>query len=89
MDKTTGRNPHPLFDALLAEMQKGHGTAVRINDAALCRALHILPPTLSKMRMRKLPVSDATRVAIMRTFNWPLKKLDELAPPEAEQGAAQ
>lgn len=67
---------HPLFDALIAENPR-----VR-NDADLCRVLEVQPPNLSKMRNRKMPVSDSLRVAVMRKFRWSIKRLDELAPPE-------
>lgn len=80
--------PHPLFDALLADLRRKKGEAVRINDAALCRVLDVLPPTLSKMRKGRLPVSDTVRVKVMREFGWSIKRLDELAPPAAEEGKA-
>lgn len=77
------KQPHPLIDALLAELRHRHGPAVRANDAALCRALNIQAPTLSKMRSGLLPVSDTMRVRVMRTFGWSMKRLDDLAPPAA------
>lgn len=90
MEKTLVANPHPLFDALLDELRQRNGPAVRTNDATLCRLLHVQPPMLSKMRTKRVPVSDTLRVAVMREFKWPLKRLDELAPPApaAEQEAA-
>lgn len=89
MRTTYERTPHPLFDALLDEMRKRNGDAVRNNDAALCRMLNVLPPTLSKMRKGKLPVSDTVRVRIQRAFDWKIKQVDQLAPPAAaEEGQA-
>jgi hypothetical protein len=89
METTREHTPHPLFDALLADMRRRRGDKVRNNDAALCRELDVLPPTLSKMRKGKLPVSDFVRVQVMRKFGWPIKRLDELAPPApAEEGQA-
>lgn len=69
------KKDHPLFDTLIAE-----NPAVR-NDADLCRALGVQPPNLSKMRNGKIPVSDSVRVAVMRKFRWPLKRLDQVVPP--------
>lgn len=90
MEKQMTFTPHPLFDALLADMRRQKGESVRVNDAVLCRELRVLPPTLSKMRKGKLPVSDFVRVQVMRKFGWPIKRLDELAPPApAEEGAVQ
>jgi hypothetical protein len=89
MEKQMTFTPHPLFDALLADMRRQKGDAVRINDAALCRELDVLPPTLSKMRKGKLPVSDTVRVRVMRKFGWSIKRLDALVPPAAaEEGQA-
>jgi hypothetical protein len=89
METTYERTPHPLFDALLADMRRRRGDKVRNNDAALCRELDVLPPTLSKMRKGKLPVSDFVRVQVMRKFGWSIKRLDDLAPPApAEEGQA-
>jgi hypothetical protein len=93
MEKSQEFTPHPLFDALLADMRRRRGDKVRNNDAALCRELGVLAPTLSKMRKGKLPVSDYVRCQVMRKFHWSIKRLDELAPPApvdapAEQGRA-
>lgn len=74
--------PHPLFDALQVEHRIK-------NDAELCRQLGVQPPSLSKMRNGILPIPDTLRVAIMRKFRWPLRKLDELAPPAAIEEAAE
>lgn len=73
------KSKHPLFDTLIQE------NPTMRNDADLCRALDIEAPMISKMRNRKAPVSDKVRVAIMRRFRWPLKRLDEMAPPEELQ----
>lgn len=69
--------PHPLFDAV-RESQKFK------NDAALCRFLQLQPSLISRMRTGALPISDTVRVSIMRKCRWPLKKLDQLAPPDLE-----
>jgi hypothetical protein len=89
METNHERTPHPLFDALLEDMRRRRGDKVRNNDAALCRELDVLPPTLSKMRKGKLPVSDTVRVQVMRKFGWSIKRLDSLVPPApAEEGQA-
>lgn len=93
METKHQRAPHPFFDALLIELRernektKTAGGLVRANDAALCRLLDVQQPTLSKMRKGVIPVSDTMRVKVMRTFNWPLKRVDELAPPAAAEQA--
>lgn len=71
------RASHPLFDTLIAE-----NPLVR-NDADLCKVLGVEAPLMSKMRHRRLPISDRVRVAVMRKFRWSLKRLDEVVPPEA------
>lgn len=89
MEKNFEFKPHPLFDALLADMRRRNGDAVRNNDAALCRMIGIQPAAISKMRKGVQPVTDSVRVKVMRTFGWSIKKLDELAPPAAEEGTVQ
>lgn len=44
-------DPNPLLDLVKKELRLK-------NDAALCRTLKCAPPMLSKIRKRKLPVSD-------------------------------
>lgn len=72
--KTTAT--HPLLDALIAAEKLR-------NDAEVATELGIPAPQISKTRHRKVDVSDAMRVAIMRRFRWSLKRIDELAPPAA------
>lgn len=67
---------HPLLDALITHEKLR-------NDADIARVLGIAPPQVSKTRHGKIEVSDTMRVAIMRRFKWPLKRIDELAPPAA------
>jgi hypothetical protein len=89
METNHERTPHPLFDALLADLRRRRGDKVRNNDAALCKVLDVQPPTLSKMRKGHLAVSDTVRVQVIRKFGWSIKRLDELAPPApAEEGQA-
>lgn len=70
--------PHPLLDALI------DGESVR-NDADISRTLRIAAPQISKTRHGHVEVSDIMRVAIMRKFKWSLKRIDDLAPPAAEE----
>lgn len=81
MQKNFEFKPHPLFDALLADLRHKKGDAVRINDATLCRLLGLQPSGVSRMRSGVLPVTDHVRVRVMREFGWSIKRLDELAPP--------
>lgn len=65
---------HPLLDALISQQ------GLR-NDADIARELNIAAPQVSKTRHGKIEVSDTMRIAIMRRFKWPLKRIDDLAPP--------
>lgn len=65
---------HPLLDALIQEENLR-------NDADVARVLGIAAPQVSKTRHGKIDVSDTMRVAIIRKFKWPLKRIDQLAPP--------
>lgn len=74
--------PHPLFDALISE---GYVK----NDAKLGVLSKIGSPDISKMRGGKKEVSDKLRVFIVRNFKWSIKRVDQLAPPAAEDTTAQ
>lgn len=67
------KRPHPLLDALLAEKKLPH-------DRALAERLSVDAASLSKVRAGR-PVSDHIRVAVLRKFNWSIRRVDELAPP--------
>lgn len=67
-----------LFDTLLRE------NAHLRNDAGLARALNVAPPVISKIRHGSLIVGDTMRLTVMRKFQMPLYRLDELAPPKGE-----
>ena len=88
MQDTKHKPPaHALLDALIEDIKRRQcGTAkpgqiLRANDAAVARALEVAPPVISKIRHNNLAVGDVLRVRIQREFGWPLKKIDELAPP--------
>lgn len=68
------KTPHPLFDTLISE---GYVK----NDAKLGVLAKIGSPDISKMRNGKKEVSDKLRVFIVRNFQWPIKRVDQLAPP--------
>lgn len=69
--------PHPLFDEVIKHCKLK-------NDAALSRLLRLQPSHVSRMRTGSLPITDTVRVSVMRTCRWPLKRVDELAPPEQQ-----
>ena len=69
--------PHALLDALLDARDLK-------NDAALARFLQFKPGLISKVRHRRLKVSDEFRMRVMRTTGWSLEKIDKLAPPTKE-----
>lgn len=50
------------------------------SDAALCRALGVLPPTISKIRHGKLPVSYETMVAIHEEAGIPFSTIRIYVP---------
>jgi|GEM_PF-3712997 len=50
-------NPDQLLDVLMENMRLK-------NDAALCRALSIAPPMLSKIRHRRLPIGASLLIAM-------------------------
>lgn len=66
--------PHALLDAVAASLKTK-------TDAQLADALDLQPSQVSKMRHGILVVNDECRVKVMRRMKWPLRRLDELAPP--------
>ena len=48
------------------------------NDAALCRALEVAPPVVSKIRHGRLPVGDTILLRMHEISDIPLRKLKEL-----------
>jgi hypothetical protein len=65
------RIPHPLLDKLLAEYMLP-------NDAALARALEMLPPDISRVRNRLRPMSAAFILRVHEVTDWPIKRIKEL-----------
>lgn len=72
--------PHALLDELAAVLKTK-------NDAALAGALGLQPSQVSKMRHGRIQVNDECRIKIMRKMKWPLRRLDELAPPAGMETA--
>ena len=66
---------HPLLDAILDARDLK-------NDAALSRFLGFKPGIVSKVRNRKVPISEEFRMRVMRRTGWSLEKVDKLAPTE-------
>jgi len=73
MSNTPSTRKNALLDTLKSEYQL-------VNDAQVARFLDMQAPVISRMRAGA-PVSDFIRVRVMRSTNWPITKLDELAPP--------
>lgn len=67
--------PHALLDALIDARDLK-------NDAALSSMLGFKPSVVSKVRNKKVPVSDEFRMRVMRRMNWSLQKVDSLCPPD-------
>jgi hypothetical protein len=66
---------HVLLDTLIEDYALS-------NDAGAARFIGVLPAAVCKYRAG-MPLSDTTRVKILRKTNWPIAKLDKLAPPRA------
>jgi hypothetical protein len=66
--------PHALLDAILDARDLK-------NDAQLARFLDFMPGVISKVRNRRVIVSEEFRMRVMRRTGWSLEKIDKLAPP--------
>lgn len=64
-------DPNRLLDALMVKLN------VR-NDAALSRALDVLPPVISKIRHRKLPVGASMLIRMHEESGWSIRELRDL-----------
>ncbi len=51
------------------------------NDAGVARFLRVEAPVISRVRTGH-GVSDPLRLRILRETNWPISRLDQLAPPQ-------
>jgi hypothetical protein len=70
-------DPAKLLDALIDELLMELPQKKR-NDAALSRALLLPPPVVSKLRNKKLSVTDAILVRIYDVTGWDIDKSREL-----------
>lgn len=64
-------DPNRLLDALIERLQLK-------NDAALCRALDIAPPVISKIRHRRLPVGAALLIRMHEVTGLSIRELRNL-----------
>jgi hypothetical protein len=76
IDTTSTKNdPNKFFDTLI--------TLLKVkNDAALSELLDVHPPTISKIRHRKLPVGFALLLRIHELTNLPVKEIRTWAEVE-------
>jgi plasmid maintenance system antidote protein VapI len=66
-----GYDPDRLLDAMLEKLQLK-------NDAALCRALEVAPPVISKIRHRRLPVGASMLIRLHEVTDMPVAQLREI-----------
>lgn len=63
---------HALLDTLLEEFNLK-------NDAHVARFIGVQPAAVCKYRAG-MPVSDSTKVRILRATSWTIARIDKLAP---------
>jgi plasmid maintenance system antidote protein VapI len=66
-----GYDPDRLLDAMLEKLHLK-------NDAALCRALEVAPPVISKVRHRRLPVGASLLIRLHEVSDLSVSQLREL-----------
>jgi plasmid maintenance system antidote protein VapI len=66
-----GYDPDRLLDAMLEKLQLK-------NDAALCRALEVAPPVISKIRHRRLPVGASLLIRLHEVTDMSVAQLREI-----------
>ena len=64
-------NPNHLLDSLIKKLQLK-------NDAALCRALEVAPPVISKIRHRRLPVGASMLIRMHEVSTMSVRELRDL-----------
>jgi plasmid maintenance system antidote protein VapI len=64
-------DPDRLIDAMLEKLQLK-------NDAALCRALEVAPPVISKIRHRRLPVGASLLIRLHEVTDMSVAQLREI-----------
>lgn len=74
-------DPVNLLDSLIEKLNLK-------NDAALCRALEVAPPVISKIRNRRLPVGASILIRMHEVSNLSIRELKELLHPNGQSGTA-
>jgi hypothetical protein len=69
-------DPENLLDSLIQRLNLK-------NDAALCRALEVAPPVISKIRNRRLPVGASILIRMHEVSNLSIRELKGLLHPNA------
>ncbi|OGB23441.1 MAG: hypothetical protein A3I66_01910 [Burkholderiales bacterium RIFCSPLOWO2_02_FULL_57_36] len=64
-------NPNHLLDVLIEKLNLK-------NDAALCRALEVAPPVISKIRHRSLPVGASMLIRMHEVSQMSVRELRDL-----------
>jgi hypothetical protein len=64
-------DPNHLIDALIKQLKLK-------NDAALCRALEVEPPIISKIRHRRLPVGGSMLIRMHEATGMSIRELRDL-----------
>jgi plasmid maintenance system antidote protein VapI len=64
-------DPNKLLDSLLSTLKLR-------NDAALCRALEVAPPVISKIRHKKLPIGASMLIRMHEVSDLSIRELREL-----------
>ena len=66
-----GYDPNHLLDTLIKQMKLK-------NDAALCRALEVAPPVISKIRHKRLPVGASLLIRMHELTGMNIRELRDL-----------
>ena len=64
-------DPNTLLDALIEKLRLK-------NDAALCRALEVAPPVISKIRHKRLPVGASMLIRMHEVSDMSIRELRDL-----------
>ncbi len=64
-------DPNSLLDTLISKLRLK-------NDAALCRALEVAPPVISKIRHKKLPIGASMLIRMHEVSDLSIRELRDL-----------
>lgn len=64
-------DPNSLLDTLISKLRLK-------NDAALCRALEVAPPVISKIRHKKLPIGASMLIRMHKVSDLSIRELRDL-----------